>query len=235
MAEITVFTDKRLRKTFCPLMKNDHRLMGDSIRDKLLASLPVSGDNLKIRLCERGDYDALAGWPPYLWPYDGFTLRFASMSRMELDQLHEDRLGEEDRVTLVADSGPDLVVGYVALVQIDWERGVAENMAIRLHPDHCDRGIGTRMLEQVRDWWFRCGMKGLRLDVAATNHRAVRSYLNAGFIVAGEFWREAPDLENVDMGDSRYDFLRGHTRFGGKVPETRFYWMEIMQRRLDNT
>jgi hypothetical protein len=48
-------------------------------------------------------------------------------------------------------------------------------------------------------------------------------------VVAGEFWREAPDLENVDMGDSRYDFLRGHTCFRSKVPEIRFYWMEIMQ------
>jgi len=210
------------------LMKNDHRLMGGSIRDRVLGSLPIIGGNLRIRLCERSDYDALAGWPPYQWPYDGFNLRFTSMSGAELDQLHDDRLREEDRVTLVADSGLDLAVGYVALVQINWEEGVAENMAIRLHPDHCDRGIGTRMLEQVRDWWFRCGMKGLRLDVAATNHRAVRSYLNACFRVTGEFWREAPDLENVDVGDPRYDFLRGHTRFSGKVPETRFYWMENM-------
>ena len=82
------------------------------------------------------------------------------------------------------------------------------------------------MLGLVDGWWFRGGMNGLRLDVAASNGRAVGSYLRAGFSVVGEFWRDAPDLEGLDVSEPRFDFLRDHLCLSGDVPRIRFYWME---------
>ena len=99
-------------------------------------------------------------------------------------------------------------------------------MAVRLHPEYTDRGIGTEMLTLVGDWWFRNGMNKLKLDLAATNHRAIRSYFKAGFKEVGEFWREAPDLAGVDLSEPRYDFKEGNIRLEGDVPMVRFFWME---------
>ena len=200
--------------------------MSQSLRGKLIKTLPISKGTLKVRQCKRIDYDTLAHWPPYSWPYDVFNLRFATMTSQELDKLYKDRLGEENRITLIVDRKRDQAIGYIALIEIDWETRISGNMAIRLRPDHSDRGIGSEMLRLVKDWWFGADMRGLRLDVAASNGRAVKSYLNAGFIIVEEFWREAPDLENVDIMDSRYDFLREHLCLDSKVPKIRFYWME---------
>jgi RimJ/RimL family protein N-acetyltransferase len=94
-----------------------------------------------------------------------------------------------------------------------------------VHPDWCGKSIGTRLLQMVGEWWFGLGMQALQLDVAATNQRAVGCYRKAGFAFTGEFWREAPDLQCVDINDSQYDFLRDHVRFSGHIPEIRFYWM----------
>ena len=199
--------------------------MSGSIRDRVLKTLPVSQGELKVRLCERADYDSLASWPPYIWPYDGFNLRFAKMSSRELDRLYEERLVELDRVTMVAEVLGN-VVGYIALLEIDWVSGVSLNMAVRLHPEYTNRGYGTDMLKLVSDWWFQNGMKKLRLDVAASNHRAIRSYEKAGFTNVGEFWGEAPDLAGLDLDEPRYDFLRDHVKLEGDVPKIRFYWME---------
>jgi len=199
--------------------------MSGSTRDRVLKTLPVKQDGMILRLCTRADYDTLAKWPPYQWPYDGFNLRFSKMSKEELDRLYEERLGELDRVTLVAEE-EDTVVSYIALLEIDWLSGESGNMAVRLHPEYTDRGIGTVMLILVGDWWFRNGMNKLRLDVAATNHRAVRSYVKAGFKEAGEFWRAAPDLAGLDLSEQKYDFLRDNVSLEGDVPLVRFYWME---------
>ncbi len=199
--------------------------MSGSTRDRMLKTLPAKQDGLTLRLCTRADYDALAKWPPYQWPFDGFNLRFSKMNKAELDGLYEERLRELDRVTLVAEE-EGAIVSYIALLEIDWLRGVSGNMAVRLHPEYTDRGIGTEMLTLVGDWWFRNGMNELRLDVAATNHRALRSYIKAGFKETGEFWMEAADLAGLDLSQQKYDFLKGHVRLEGDVPMVRFFWME---------
>ena len=68
-------------------------------------------------------------------------------------------------------------------------------------------------------------MKELKLDVAATNTRAVKCYKNNGFIEYGEFWRDASDLKDIDINDSKYDFIRDHFRITNGYPQIRFYLM----------
>jgi hypothetical protein len=69
-------------------------------------------------------------------------------------------------------------------------------------------------------------MEKEEIDVAATNQRAVRCYLNAGFQKTGEFWREASDLAGKDLNEQKYHFLGNHVDCNAEIPKIRFYWME---------
>jgi len=174
----------------------------------LLARLPVEGEDLLLRACTRQDIERLAAWPAYPFPYESFTLSFRNAERAVLDEAYR-RIGlAEDRLTLVADMPDEPCVAYLALLSIDGDMHRVGNMAIRVHPESCGQGIGTRILKVVCGWAFANGVRSLRLDVAASNGRAVRCYEKSGFRVVGETWREAPDLSVADLDRPRYAFVR---------------------------
>jgi hypothetical protein len=78
----------------------------------------------------------------------------------------------------------------------------------------------------VLELWLDHGMKGLRLDVAATNKRAIACYNKVGFRKTAEFWRDAPELEEMDLDDPQCAFLKGHVRSRDDGTQLRFFWME---------
>jgi RimJ/RimL family protein N-acetyltransferase len=196
-------------------------------KERLLRSLPVRKRGFAIRLWKRHDLDTLASWPDYPAPFDGFGFSFASMDPDAKDILFRKREYQEDRITLVMDHERKAAIGYVALLEIDWNKRTIGNMGVRLHPSWCDKGVGTLMTATVADWCLGNGIKKLRLDVAAPNSRAVRCYEKAGFIITGEFWRKDRRLRDVNISESQYDFLREHVLTGSGVPEIRFWWMEL--------
>jgi RimJ/RimL family protein N-acetyltransferase len=198
------------------------------LRAEVRKALPISQPPLLVRHCERSDMDSLAAWPAYPEPYSVFTFSFADLGANEMDSLYRDREGQEDRMTLVADHGLAKCIGYAALLEIDWKRRESGNMALRVHPEWCGKGIGSGMLSAVRHWWLSSGMRCLCLDVASSNERAVRCYEKVGFAIAKEFWREAEDLKKVDLADPKWRFLDGHVRFTSQVPELRFLLMRLM-------
>ena len=201
----------------------------------IMESLPAESGELSVRRWRREDIDRFAGWPMYDSPFESFNevfqLRFAGMSAGERDALFGERERLEDRVTLVADHASQPAIAYLALVEIDWAAGAVGNMAYRVEPTWCGRGVGTRVLSAVTSHFFRHGFRSLRLDVAASNARAIRCYEKAGFVRAGEFWREDPRLAEVDLDSSEWDFLRPHVRLDGPVPRIRFRWMEARVER----
>ena len=190
---------------------------------------------MAIRSLSRDDLDLLAQWPSYPWPYDVFRFSFASLGKSEMDAVFMQRAVRDDRITLVTDVEEKTAIGYVTLVDIDWEQKKAGNMGIRIHPAWCDKGIGTRMLQRLVNWWFEHGMRKLTLDVAATNQRAVACYSKVGFRQIGEFWREAPDLNEVDLLDPCFAFLADHVRTVEGSRQIRFYWMEIASLAEEST
>ncbi len=192
----------------------------------LESRLPIHADRLTLRVLSRADMDVLAKWPAYPWPHGVFGFTFCGLGVEELDRAYEARAGSADRIALVVDAGTNVAIGYVAFLQIDWPNRRAENMSFRIHPDFCDRAIGTHAMGMVCDWWFGHEMGALRLDVAATNPRAVRCYEKAGFQVTGEFWRDAPDLIGADLGAEKYRFLGNDVEREATPPRIRFYWME---------
>ena len=200
-----------------------------------MGNLPIVADGLSIRLLTRADMRLLCEWPPYPRPYGVFRFSFSGQSVEDLDRTYEARMSDESRITLVADTAQTSAIGYIALVGVDWKRGICGNMAIRIRSDYCDRGIGSRVLREVRDWWFGHGMNLLRLDVAATNHRAIRCYLNVGYHKTGEFWRDAEDLVGENLSDRKYRFLGDDVDDSGATPKVRFYWMEVDGGRVRST
>jgi RimJ/RimL family protein N-acetyltransferase len=198
-----------------------------ALRRGLLDALPIRRGAMTIRRWERPDLDVLSRWPPYPEPYGVFSFTFAHLGPAEMDSFYDSRSQQQDRITLVLDQDSDACVGYLSLLGIDWGSGRCENMGIRVHPEECGRGIGSRMLAAVRDWWFDSGMTCLRLDVAGSNVRAVKCYEKVGFTKTGERWREAPDLRGKDLSEPRWRFLTGHIRLVSPTPEVQFLLMEL--------
>ncbi len=171
----------------------------NSQKDLLVRNLPIHAEGLLVRLVTRADLDLLSEWPPYPWPYEVFRFSFSGQTADDLDCVYDGRLRDDSRITLVVDAAEAAAIGYIALVHVDWVTRITGNISFRIHPDFCDQGIGSCVMSEVRRWWFVHGMNSLRLDVAATNHRAVRCYTNVGFQKTGEFWREAHDLVGKDL------------------------------------
>jgi ribosomal protein S18 acetylase RimI-like enzyme len=191
----------------------------------LLGALPLRDGEFTIRRWTREDMESLAAWPDYPFPYHGFEFSFRTLNPAGMDEVFRTREEDPDLIVLVADSAGEPALGYFA-PRMDWKNRVVVNFGLRVHPLRCDRGTGTAVLSTVCGWLQRCGIESVRVDVAASNARAVRCYEKAGFIRTGELWREARDLIGVDIGTSRYDFLRPHMRVEDEVPKLRFLLME---------
>lgn len=101
-------------------------------------------------------------------------------------------------------------------------------MGIRVHPDWCNKGVGTEALRALADWAFRQGITSLRLDVCAANPRAIRCYEKTGFVRTGEFWHEDPAQDRASVNRPGNEVLKSHVRFDGPIPQIRFYWMELL-------
>jgi len=148
------------------------------------------------------------------------------MTPAERDRHFKQKEENPDRITLVLDHKDQTAVGYLALVDIDWIASKVGNMAVRVAPDWCDKGLGSLLVRSVTAWGFSVGFKSMRLDVAASNQRAVNCYKKSGYSVIGEFWRNDENLKEMALGGPEFDFLRPHVRTVGKESQLRFYRME---------
>ena len=198
----------------------------DPSKQRMLGSLPIRENGFTIRHWKRSDLDDLATWPSYPFPYEAYTLSFRDKTPEELGNLF--RLWEDrpDTMVLAVDHESHPTMGYLSLREIDWLNKKVGNHGFRIEPSWCGRGVGTRILTMVSNWCFDHGLVELRLDVAASNGRAVRCYEKAGFERTGEFWREAGDLKGVNRDQPHYEFLHPHLRREGDTPQIRFWWME---------
>jgi RimJ/RimL family protein N-acetyltransferase len=196
-------------------------------KGELLGTLPLRRGALTVRQWTRPDVDRLASWPPYPFPYRGLEFSFAGMGADERDALFRTRQGRADALVLVVDRADQRAIGYVAPRAIDWEVGTVGNAGVRVHPAWCGRGVGTSSLRLVTRWSFETGIERWRLDVAASNARAVRCYEKVGFVRICELWRDAGHLAALDLREPRYGFLRPHVRGRGDETELRFWLMEL--------
>jgi RimJ/RimL family protein N-acetyltransferase len=198
----------------------------DLSKRRMFDSLPFQEAGFTVRHWKRSDLGELATWPSYPFPYEAYNFSFKGKTSEELGNLFHLRENNPDTIVLVFDHESHPVMGYISLREIHWVNREAGNHGFRIEPSWCGRGVGTLLLKMVSSWCFDCGLVKLRLDVAASNRRAVRCYEKVGFVKTGEFWREAEDLKEVNLDQPRYEFLHPHIRREGDIPQIRFWWME---------
>jgi RimJ/RimL family protein N-acetyltransferase len=196
-------------------------------KEEMHRALPLLQGDLTIREWTRQDVDLLASWPAYPFPYEGFEFSFAQMDSIARDEVFQARQENPNAIVLVVDHPRQPAIAYLALRSIDWREGRVGNLGFRVHPAWCDRGLGTSVLRRVTRWSLEQGIVLWRLDVAASNTRAVRCYERVGFVTAGRIRRQASDLCEVDLDRPRYDFIRPYVRGRDAKIELAFLVMEL--------
>ena len=198
------------------------------VRNKLELShhLPFERDEMRLRILERTDIDTMLAWPRYPPSYAVFQPTFAGDDKAGNDAWLAKWAEDGHRLPMVVDWEGALCAGYLVLVSIDWDTGAVGNLGVRLRPDLCDRGLGTRMMNLLCDWAFGTGLTSIRFDVAGPNGRAARCYAKAGFTKTGEFWKDEPSLNTIDLSAPEHAHIQPHTRSDGGTPQLRFFCME---------
>ncbi len=89
--------------------------------------------------------------------------------------------------------------GFCGTIQgICEPRGVGSIQNLGVLPEYRGQGIGSALLCQAIEGFRRCGMRRVRLEVTAENHRAIALYRRFGFRLYKTLYRDRPlvDLES---------------------------------------
>lgn len=154
---------------------------------RILAKLPFSIDDFIIRELKRTDIDIYANWPDYPIKYEMFNTSLKNRPISERDNRWECYHQDNKTISLIVDHKKEKVIGKFSLTRINWEKMHVENVGIRIHPNWCNKGYGTKLLKSISDWCFDNGIEKIKFDVLSTNNRAIKSYRNAGYKIIGEF------------------------------------------------
>ena len=180
-----------------------------------------------VRQAVPEDIPKIAAWPAYPPPYDWADMK-NEISRSSDGRYWWEKIEDPDRChysVVLPESGE--IIGVHAFVRIDWGKAAIGNMVIRIRPDIWGQGYGSETLKPLLQAMLKSGIRRVRLDVAATNERAVRCYEKCDMqIVDDEFWREHKG-EPIDPADLKWAPLLPHLRQEGDKWMVRFYWMEI--------
>jgi len=149
------------------------------------------GKRTVVRWFQRGDVDKRQAWPSHTDPlYSHNDPR--PMSNRERDFWFLERSSSATYKMFAIDDLRGNLVGWLTLRNINSQASTSV-LGIALNPVWMDMGYGTDSLMAFLDYYFDgMGFKEIRLDVAAFNGRAVRSYEKCGFRYIGQHWTEHP-------------------------------------------
>ena len=181
---------------------------------------------ITIRKMTTEDLPCIANWPPYPWPNDWANMTESKSAKAEDGGFWWEQIDKPDRChySVTTEIYPD-VIGVYTFSKIDWINKSIGNMGVRIRSDWCGKGIGTRTLPCLIQEVLKVGIKCIRLDVGATNQRAIQLYKKCGMKIVGEFWREAVGPKDAD--DPKWVSLMPHMRIENEKWMLRFYWMEV--------
>jgi len=171
----------------------------EKYKKRILTSLPFNVDDFTVRELNRQDIDVYVNWPDYPSSYEMFNTSLKNKPFSERDKRWESYCQNNNTLSLVVEEKEEKMVGKFSLLEIDWKEMCVNNMSIRLHPQWCNNGNGTRILKGISNWCFNNGIIKIRFDVLSTNQRAVNSYKKVGYNIIDEF------------------------KYGNAI----FYWMEL--------
>jgi diamine N-acetyltransferase len=190
----------------------------DSLADEIVTRRTV------VRRTTADDIAQFDAWPDYPWPYECFNIN--AQARNANEPRWWTIFDEPDRChysVVLPHTGE--VVGLHAFVRIEYDKRLVGNMGIRIRPDLCDQGYGVETLRPLLEAVLGSGMRRVRLDVTATNARAIRCYERCGMRIVDEFWQ--PGVGPDEPHEPKWAPLIPHLRCEGEQWMVRFYWMEI--------
>ncbi|MHB0869030.1 MAG: GNAT family N-acetyltransferase [Chloroflexota bacterium] len=162
------------------------------------------GSKTVVRWFERADVDRRQQWPRHTDPlYSHNDPR--PMSTRERDLWFLDRGVSGNYRMFAIDDAHGNMIGWITLRNINVEAGTSV-LGIALDPTRMGMGYGTDALMAFLDYYFDdMGFREMWLDVAAFNHRAMRSYEKCGFRYVGQHWTEHPNSVFPPVfSDARY-------------------------------
>ena len=178
-----------------------------------------------IRRTVPRDLPEITAWPPYPWPYNYFDMT-DERARSPGGAYWWEQIDDPDRCHYsVVLPERDQIIGVHAFVSIDWFKATVGNMGIRIRTDLCNQGHATETLAPLLKAVLGSGIGSIRLDVAATNQRAIRCYEKCGLQIVDELWRKGTGPS--DLADPKWTPMIPHLRRDGGKWMVRFYWMEI--------
>ncbi len=185
----------------------------------------ISTPRTIVRRAVAGDMGEIMRWPRYEGFYEALNMTNEA-ARAADGRFWWERIDAPDRChySVVLRTTGELI-GVLVFCKIDWEGNAVGNMGIRIRADLCGSGLGTESLSALLDAARRSGVEKIRLDVAATNARAIACYKKCGMDVVDEWWRDGKGPADPDA--PQWQPQLQHFR---KTPDgwsVRFYWMEI--------
>lgn len=185
------------------------------------------GGKTVIRWFQREDVDKRQAWPPHADPlYSHNDPR--PMSNRERDFWFLERRSSGTYKMFAIDDFHGNLVGWLTLRNINLQLSTSV-LGIALNPDWMDVGYGTDSLMAFLGYYFGdMGFREMRLDVAAFNGRAMRSYEKCGFRYIGQHWTEHPSsLFPPIFKDSQYKDVSRYFRRSLLGIEVLYYDMAI--------
>lgn len=142
-----------------------------------------------VRKAKAEDFDEIAAWPEYPPPYEGMTMTKAHREPDGFFWWQQIERPERCHYSVVLSQTGE-IIGVHAFVRIDWERRVVRNMGCRIRSDLCNQRYGTETLRPLLATVLNAGITTIRLDVIATNPRAVRCYEKCGMQIVDTIHEE---------------------------------------------
>jgi RimJ/RimL family protein N-acetyltransferase len=189
----------------------------------------LHGPRVVIRCMRRADLDAMAEWRPFADPlYQPFD--FPLRGTDEYDEWFDWRSKDPTRRLFTILDECRQVIGSLTLREV---RDRSARLGITIGADYVSRGYGSEALHLFLDSFFgSMGFEEMKLDVAATNLRALRIYRALGFREVGQHYRPADHPSYRELrNDPRYQHLHDCFRRVGNGHEVLFYDM-VMTRAL---
>jgi RimJ/RimL family protein N-acetyltransferase len=182
---------------------------------------------------ERADLYDMVQWRPFADPlYQPFD--FPRQSKSEHIRWFEWRSRDPSRRLYVVENEAKQVVGSLTLREINGKESA--RLGITIGADFVSRGYGTEALKLFLDYYFESmGFARIVLDVAATNLRAVRTYLSLGFRQTGEHYRPASHPSyRILQREPRYSHLHRFFRYQGIANQVLFYDMALTREEWES-
>ena len=185
----------------------------------------LRGELVSIRRFVYEDVERRGRWPRYVEPeYSHLNMELSTESRREM--WWRERRRQREPFWFAIDHLDGRLIGEETLREVDQRRKSAR-LGIHISPDFVGQGYGTDAVRVLLGYLFDClHYDEMKLDVAAHNRRAIRSYEKLGFQTVGSFWRVHPWALDV-LKDPRCVHLRPYVRLEDGIEVMKHWEMSL--------